>query len=354
MKVAVLLSGGVDSSVALRLLKEEGHELTAFYLKIWLEDELSSLGECPWQDDLKYARGVCEQADVPLEILSLQREYWDIIVSYAIRELKDGRTPNSDMFCNRLIKFGKFFDKIGPGFDKVASGHYALLENQENIYYMKKSPDPVKDQTYFLGYMRQDQLARALFPLGKYNKTDVRQLARKFALPNKDRKDSQGICFLGQIRYTDFVKHHLGELEGDFVDAEVGKIIGKHKGYWFYTIGQRHGLGLSGGPWYIVGKNIEKNEIYLARNQEIREQFNKIFYVRDMNWISGAPPGKDRLQVKIRHGAEFHQCHFELDKTNTGKVILDQPDQGIATGQFAVFYEGEYCLGAGIITNSGT
>ena len=351
MKVAVLLSGGVDSSVALRLLKEAGHELTAFYLKIWLEDELSFLGDCPWQEDLQYARGVCEQAGVPLEVLSLQREYWDTIVSYSIKELKAGRTPNSDMFCNRLIKFGKFFDKIDPGFDKVASGHYALLENQAGLYQMKKSPDPVKDQTYFLGYMRQDQLARALFPLGQYNKTAVRQLARKFDLPNKDRKDSQGICFLGQIRYTDFVKHHLGELEGEFIDVEVGKTIGKHKGYWFYTIGQRHGLGLSGGPWYIVGKNTEKNEIYLSRNQDIREKFNQIFYVQDINWISGVPPEKERLQVKVRHGAEFYQCRLDLKASNAGVVTLDEPDQGLAAGQFAVFYDGDYCLGAGIISS---
>jgi len=351
MKVAVLLSGGVDSSVALRLLKEAGHDLTAFYLKIWLEDELSFLGDCPWQEDLQYARGVCEQAGVPLEVLSLQREYWDTIVSYSIKELKAGRTPNSDMFCNRLIKFGKFFDKIDPGFDKVASGHYALLENQAGLYQMKKSPDPVKDQTYFLGYMRQDQLARALFPLGQYNKTTVRQLANKFDLPNKDRKDSQGICFLGQIRYTDFVKHHLGELEGEFIDVEENKVVGKHKGYWFYTIGQRHGLGLSGGPWYIVGKNTEKNEIYLSRNQDIREQFNKTFYVRDLNWISGDPPEKNRLQVKVRHGAEFYHCQLKLSAPNTGMVTLDQPDQGIAAGQFAVFYDGDYCLGAGIINS---
>lgn len=351
MKVAVLLSGGVDSSVALCLLKEFGHDITAFYLKIWLEDELSFLGECPWQDDLQFAQGVCSQVGIPLEILSLQREYWDTIVAYAIKELKEGRTPNSDMFCNRLIKFGKFFDKIDPGFDKVASGHYALLEHRDEMYYLKKSPDPIKDQTYFLGYMRQDQLARALFPLGKYWKKDVRKLAQEFDLPNKDRKDSQGICFLGQIKYSDFVEHHLGHKSGDFIDMESGKKVGEHNGYWFYTIGQRHGLGLSGGPWYVVEKDIQKNTIFLSRNIQTMEKLNREFWVKDFNWISGETPRKKNLQVKIRHGAEYYQCRLELEPDGSGKVQLSQPDQGIAPGQFAVFYDDEYCLGAGIIQN---
>jgi len=283
MKMAVLLSGGVDSSVALRLLREEGHDLTAFYLKIWLEDELSSLGDCPWEDDLRYARTVCEQADVPLEVLSLQREYRDTIVSYSVRELKAGRTPNSDMLCNRLVKFGIFFDKIDSSYQKIASGHYALIEQQHEKYLLKRSPDPIKDQTYFLAYMKQEQLARASFPLGSYTKSEVRQLAERFDLANKLRKDSQGICFLGQIRYVDFVKHHLGEKPGDFIDMTTQKKIGTHLGYWFYTIGQRQGLGLSGGPWYVVKKDIKNNRIYLSRNIEVRDRLNQKFRVAEFN-----------------------------------------------------------------------
>ena len=164
MKVAVLLSGGVDSSVALRLLKDEGHDITAFYLKIWLQDEFSFLGECPWEEDLKYARGVCEQANVPLEVIPLQTEYWDNVVSYTITEIKEGRTPNPDIFCNSLIKFGEFYDKIDSSFEKVASGHYANVEEVDGKYILKTSPDPIKDQTYFLAYLTQAQLSRALFP----------------------------------------------------------------------------------------------------------------------------------------------------------------------------------------------
>lgn len=349
MKIAVLLSGGVDSSVALRLLQEQGHELTAFYLKIWLEDELSSLGKCPWEEDLQYARGVCEQAGVPLQILSLQREYWDTIVSYSLRELREGRTPNSDMFCNRLIKFGMFVDKIDPAFDKIASGHYAKIEYAAGKYLLKKSPDPIKDQTYFLAYLTQQQLSRACFPLGDYDKKQVRRLAQKFNLPNKNRKDSQGICFLGQIRYTEFVRHHLGEKPGDFIDKETGEKIGTHKGYWFYTIGQRQGLGLSGGPWYVVRKDVERNIIYLSRNMKIRDQLNQSFSVNNFNWISGEAPQKKQLQVKVRHGEKIYDCELEFRADGSALVTLDKPDQGLAAGQIAVFYDGEVCLGGGII-----
>ncbi|HFE64712.1 MAG TPA: tRNA 2-thiouridine(34) synthase MnmA [Caldithrix sp.] len=354
MKIAVLLSGGVDSSVALRLLKEQGHELTAFYLKIWLEDELSFLGECPWKEDLQFARAVCQQTEVPLKVLSLQREYWDTIVRYAIDELKAGRTPNSDMFCNRLIKFGKFFDKIDHSFDKVASGHYAKIEQVGDTFILKKSPDPVKDQTYFLGYMRQDQIARACFPLGDYTKQQVRNLAQNYNLANKNRKDSQGICFLGQIKYKDFVEHHLGEMPGEFINIDTGKSLGKHRGYWFYTIGQRQGLGLSGGPWYVVKKDIDRNIIYLSRKNNVEQRLRDTFEVEQLNWISGKPTEKEYLQVKVRHGPEYYRCRLELVDKFSGRVKLEQPDQGIAPGQFAVFYDGDICLGGGIIAGSSS
>jgi tRNA-specific 2-thiouridylase len=349
MKIAILLSGGVDSSVALRLLQDAGHDLTAYYLKIWLEDELSSLGECPWEDDLNYARAVCEQADIPLEVLSMQREYWDTIVAYSIRELKSGRTPNSDMFCNRLVKFGLFFDKIDSSFKKIASGHYARIDHSHGKFLLKRSPDPVKDQTYFLAYLTQDQIARASFPLGNYTKAEIRQMAEAFDLPNKLRKDSQGICFLGQIRYADFVKYHLGEKPGDFIDIYSKEKLGTHQGYWFFTIGQRQGLRLSGGPWYVVKKDIKKNLIYLSRNIELRDSLNKSFKVGEFNWISGSAPTKKSLQVKLRHGEFLNSCSLSFTNGDTAEVRLKVPDQGLAAGQFAVFYDGDTCLGGGII-----
>jgi len=206
MKIAVLLSGGVDSSVALRVLKDQGHDLTAFYLKIWLQDEYSFLGECPWEEDLKYARAVCEQADVPLEIISLQDEYWDTVVNYTIEEVKEGRTPNPDVYCNSLIKFGEFYEKIDSSFEKVASGHYAQVNKENDKIKLFRSPDLIKDQTYFLAYLTQQQLSRALFPIGKFMKKEIRELAKKYQLPTMERKDSQGICFLGQVKFKEFIK----------------------------------------------------------------------------------------------------------------------------------------------------
>ncbi|QQS35549.1 MAG: tRNA 2-thiouridine(34) synthase MnmA [Ignavibacteriales bacterium] len=346
MKIAVLLSGGVDSSVALRLLKEEGHDLTAYYLKIWLQDEFSFLGDCPWEEDLKYARDVCDQADVELKVLPLQEEYWASVVSYTIDEIKEGRTPNPDIYCNSLIKFGQFYEKIDSSFDKVASGHYAGVINENDLYKLKCSPDPVKDQTYFLAYLTQAQISRALFPLNKYMKKDVRELAEKYSLPTMHRRDSQGICFLGQIKFNEFVKHHLGEIPGDIIDVDSGKILGKHHGYYYFTIGQRSGLGLSGGPWYVVNKDVKENLIYISReNKAMRER--KIFDVGKFNWIADKPSGKN-LRVKIRHGARFYDCSLEIEKEE-GIVRLKEADQGIAPGQFAVFYENDYCLGGAVI-----
>lgn len=348
MKIAVLLSGGVDSSVALNLLKQQGHDVTAFYLKIWLQEEFSFLGDCPWETDLEYARGVCEKLNVPLEVLPLQNEYWDMVVSYTIAEIKEGRTPNPDIFCNSLIKFGQFYDKIDSSFEKVASGHYAVIEECEGNYFLKRSPDPVKDQTYFLALLTPQQLSRAMFPIGIYDKSQIRILAHQFALPNMDRKDSQGICFLGQIKFNEFVKHHLGEIEGDILEYETGKKLGLHPGYYFFTIGQRSGLGLSGGPWYVVKKDIANNIIYISR-ENLGKRARDNFDVGKFNWFSGEFPQRKELLVKIRHGAHFYNCSLEQTDKNTGHVVLNRPDQGIAAGQFAVFYEGDYCLGGGVI-----
>jgi len=361
LKIAVLTSGGVDSSVALKLLKDQGHSVTAFYLKIWLEDELSFLGECPWEEDLGFVRQICKDAKIPLEVISMQKEYWDRVVSYVIAECKAGRTPNPDIFCNQQIKFGQFYEKIDPGFEKVATGHYARVEERGGLFHLIRSPDPVKDQTYFLSYLNQKQLSRALFPIGQYLKFQVRALAEQFDLPNKNRKDSQGICFLGKIPYREFIKHHLGEKTGDFINQSTGKKVGEHSGYWFYTIGQRFGLGLSGGPWFVVGKNIPKNQIILANGYTPQEVLGDEMKVENVNWILGAPPvsvphggSESRLQVvhnlyvKIRHGAALHPCTIRKSDDRI-RVKLDEMIHGIAPGQFAVFYDDQECLGGGMI-----
>jgi tRNA-specific 2-thiouridylase len=350
MKIAVLLSGGVDSSVALRLLKDQAHNLTAFYLKIWLQDEFSFLGECPWEEDLKFVHAVCEQNNIPLEILSLQTEYWNSVVTYTIDEIKEGRTPNPDIFCNSLIKFGQFYEKIDASYDKVASGHYAKVVYDDNsrIYQLKQSPDPVKDQTYFLAYLTQKQLSRALFPIGEHDKKQIRKLAEDYDLPNKNRKDSQGICFLGQVKFNEFVKHHLGEIPGNIIDVDSSKKLGQHGGYYFYTIGQRSGLGLSGGPWFVVGKDVKQNIVYVSReNKSLREK--NTFSVGKFNWISGVRTEKEKIEVKIRHGAKKFNCKISFEDDDSALVQINESDSGIAPGQFAVFFDKDLCLGGGVI-----
>lgn len=348
MKIAVLLSGGVDSSLALTLLKNEGHEVEAFYLKIWLEDELAFLGNCPWEEDITFARSLCDKLGVPLNLVNMQQEYLDTVVEYTIGELMKGRTPSPDIMCNKMVKFGLFMKKIPQGFDKVASGHYAQIDEINGSYYLKQSPDPVKDQTYFLTYLSQQQLSGILFPIGKYTKSEVRALAEKFDLPAKNRKDSQGICFLGKIKYNDFIKFHLGEKPGDIIEHETGKILGKHKGYWYHTIGQRQGLGLSGGPWYVAGKDIDNNIIYISNNYQAVSVPRDRLTVKNINWIPSVPASAN-LKVKLRHGPNKYDCKAELIQNGEAVVHLSQKDQGIAPGQFAIFYDGDYCVGGGVI-----
>lgn len=349
-KIAVLVSGGVDSSVALAILKEAGFDVTAFYIKIWLEDELAFLGDCPWEEDLAFVRVVTEKLGVPLEIVPLQKEYWERVVAEAISEVKAGRTPNPDMLCNARIKFGAFWDAIGDTYAKVATGHYAQVEERGSQFFLKKTPDAVKDQTYFLSQLSKTQLSRALFPVGSYEKPAVRVLAEKFALPNAQRKDSQGICFLGKIPFDEFLRHHLGEKPGPIVEFETGKTIGEHKGFWYFTIGQREGLGLSGGPWYVVGKDAATNTVLISHAEHRMDRARRNFIVRSLNWFNEQPDDGVELSVKLRHGPKEYAATVQWQDEESLEVFLrNETDAGIASGQYAVFYAGEYCLGGGII-----
>jgi tRNA-specific 2-thiouridylase len=357
MKVALLLSGGVDSSVALHLLLREGHEVTAFYLKIWLEDELSFLGECPWEEDLSYARAVCQAAGVPLEVIPLQREYHERVVTWAIEELRAGRTPSPDIFCNQRVKYGAFFDVLtmeyGDAFEKVASGHYARLELIDGSWHLLRGVDPVKDQTYFLFRLDQQRLARCLFPLGHLNKQQVRRLAQDFSLPNQARRDSQGICFLGKIRFDDFVRSYLGEQPGEIRDLASGQCLGEHRGMWFHTIGQRRGLGLSGGPWYVAAKDVEHNILFVTHGQDLLEHRCDSFFLEETHWIVEAPTQR-HLDIRIRHTPQTTGCQWHSIENGRLHIHLGEPDPGVADGQVAVLYHGEFCVGGGTIVTSST
>lgn len=350
-KIAVLVSGGVDSSVALVLLKQAGFDVTAFYLKIWLEDELSYLGDCPWEEDLAFVRQVTAQLGVPLEVVPLQKEYWERVVQTAIDEVRAGRTPNPDMLCNSRIKFGAFFDAIGNKFDYIATGHYAWVEDRHGKNYLKKTPDAIKDQTYFLSQLSRAQLSRAIFPIGEYEKTKVRALAEEFNLPNAKRKDSQGICFLGKIPFDAFLRHHLGEQKGKLIDMETGKEMGEHSGFWYFTIGQREGIGLSGGPWYVVKKDTAKNIVYIGHKEVKEATATDHFLVTGLNWFNDRPEDGAELSVKLRHGPKEYECTVQWQDEETLEVFLkNEKDPGVAMGQYAVFYTGDYCLGGGVIS----
>lgn len=352
MKVAVLTSGGVDSSVSLALLKEQGHDCTAYYIKVWLEDDVVGGPACPWEEDLQYVERLCAQLRVPLKVVNLQREYHDRVVQYLLSEVKAGRTPNPDVMCNSHIKFGAFFDSISDDFEKVATGHYARTEDIGGTMRLQRAVDKVKDQTYFLSRLTQTQLRRALFPIGGMMKSEVRAQARKLGLPAMDRKDSQGICFLGKIDYEEFVRKHVGETPGDFQDVE-GNVIGQHAGHWFYTSGQRKRIPLGKGPWYVVGKKPAENVVIVSNTYH--ELPRNEFIVRDVRWI-GEEPWTTALSVKTRHGPSEHPCTIEkLQNDARGgssiHVRIEGNDQGLAPGQYAVFYDESSCLGSGIIAS---
>ena len=366
-EIAVLLSGGVDSSVALKLLQEQGHKVRAFYLKIWLEDEVAHLNQCPWEEDLQYAQSVCEQLNVPLETLSLQKEYWNEVVQYTIKEAENGFTPNPDIMCNSRIKFGMFYEYVGKYFPKVATGHYAQVKIDKDTGKARliMSPDAIKDQTYFLSNLRQDQLAKALFPIGHLQKSEVRELAQQYNLPTQVRKDSQGICFLGKLKFDDFIAHYLGESPGPIVDYKTGKLLGQHKGLWFHTIGQRKGIGLllgpgsvHLGPWIVAAKDATTNTLYATNDLDVVERPRLEFKVEKINWVSGDLPlnlniDGDDIEFKLRHGPNFNKGKIYIDKSySSASVKLTARDKGIAPGQFAAFYRNKECLGAGIIAST--
>ncbi|KAI0566093.1 tRNA methyl transferase [Gracilaria domingensis] len=356
--VAVLLSGGVDSSVAMRLALESGARPHPFYLKIWLEDELAHLGECPWQEDIEYANAVCKQVGLKLQDVPFQRAYWDEVVSYTVQEARKGRTPNPDVMCNSRIKFGAFYDRIGKHYDKVVTGHYAQTTRDKfGRVELRLSSDELKDQTYFLAHLRQDQIATACFPVGRYTKNEVRTLAERYNLPNKNRKDSQGICFLGKLKFDDFLAHHLGQRKGSLVEFETGQELGSHNGFWFFTLGQRRGVGLSGGPWYVVAKDISQNIVYVSKEYNSVSKERNCFEFDSALWISTEWPTqlKDvghelRLKVKTRHGPRFHNAILTRLDREKGRVVLEGRDKGLAPGQFSAFYDYEgRCLGSGVI-----
>ncbi|WP_300694147.1 tRNA 2-thiouridine(34) synthase MnmA [uncultured Bacteroides sp.] len=351
MNIAVLLSGGVDSSVVVHLLCEQGYHPSLFYIKIGRDD--TDYMDCSAEEDWEMASAVARRYGLPLEMIDLQKEYWEQVAAYAIDKIRCGLTPNPDVMCNRFIKFGCFEQKVGKEFDFTATGHYATIVNANGKVWLGTAADPVKDQTDFLAQIDYLQVSKLMFPLGGLMKREVRDIARTVGLPTARRRDSQGICFLGKINYNDFVRRFLGEREGDIVEWETGKKLGTHRGYWFHTIGQRKGLGLSGGPWFVVRKDVADNVLYVSRGYDTQWQYEREFRMHGFHFITENPWQKGEevdVTFKIRHTPEFMKGKL-IPVGEDYRIVSADRLQGIAPGQFGVVYDeaSRICIGSGEI-----
>lgn len=352
MNIAVLISGGVDSAVAVHRLLEQGHNLHLFNIRIGLDN---GEGDCSAEEDIEMCSYIARHYNLPFDVVSLHEEYWDNVMEYALRTVKEGLTPNPDIMCNKMIKFGFFEQRWGHEFDRTATGHYATTREIDGLVYLGTGVDQVKDQTDFLARISYDQLRHLVFPIGDLPKARVREIALETRMPNAFRKDSQGICFLGKINYNDFIRRHLGEKPGSIVEIETGRKLGEHRGYWFHTIGQRKGLGLSGGPWYVVKKNIHDNVVYVSRGYDTEKQYGNTLNLTEMHWITRDPwPDsceKVDITFKNRHTPEFIPA--TLTRMPDGDYVIESSRrvQGIAPGQFGVIYDRDsrLCYGSGII-----
>ena len=320
---------------------------------------------CPWEEDLEYAKAAAELAQVPLEVVPLTDAYWERVVSHCVAEVQAGRTPNPDVLCNSRVKFGAFLEflenNVAHDFDFIASGHYARVELAGDDAASRLLPcaDASKDQTYFLSQLRQDQLRRILFPLSHVTKSQVRTLAASMHIPAATRKDSQGICFLGKVPWNEFIKEHCGTAPGPIVEQETGDVLGEHNGVWFHTIGQRRGLKLSGGPWYVVAKDIPNGVVYVSRDYhgDAYKGTRRTVGMRDASWLSGETPPDGEVLLKVRHGPERYRAQLtwrDAPECTRGELRLldDVDDQGLAAGQFAVLYHRDApntCLGGGVM-----
>lgn len=350
-RIAVLLSGGVDSSVVVYELASRGLHPDCFYIKIGPEEKEE--WDCNSEEDLEMATAVAAKYGCRLQVVDCHREYWSQVTRYTMEKVKAGLTPNPDVMCNRLIKFGAFDEKMGHQYDLIATGHYAQTEWIDGRKWLTTSPDPVKDQTDFLAQIYQWQLKKALFPIGHYMKDEVRQIAEREHLINARRKDSQGICFLGNINYDEYIRRYVGEQTGDVIEWETGRKIGEHKGHWFHTIGQRKGLGLGGGPWFVVKKDPERNILYVSHGYDPATAYKRDFRIHAFDFLTeGITSLPQRVTFKIRHTPDYHLATVE--PAGDGAYIIHSDDNihGVAPGQFCVVYDDAHhkCYGSGEIT----
>jgi len=349
MKIVVGISGGVDSSVSALLLKRAGHDVTGVFMKNWEEDDTAE--HCSAAEDVKAARAACDRIGIELRTVNFATEYWDRVFQDFLDEHRAGRTPNPDVLCNREIKFKSFLDYgLALGAERIATGHYARIEESDARCRLLKGRDPAKDQSYFLHALGQHELSKALFPVGDLPKTEVRRLAHEAGLPNHDRKDSTGICFIGERDFKSFLARYLPNQSGE-IRALSGETKGRHDGVIYYTIGQRQGLGIGGAgePWYVVGKDVGRNILYVAQGEDHPALYSQGLTATALRWIAGTPPRAQRLRAKTRYRQPDQACTLiELTETSV-HVEFDAPQRAVTPGQSVVFYDGDECLGGGII-----
>lgn len=355
-KVVVGLSGGVDSSVSALLLKEHGHDVEGLFMKNWVDFYEES--ECTIEEDRKDATSVAEKVGIPFHEANFAEEYWDFVFKHFLDEYKAGRTPNPDILCNREIKFKAFLDHaMALGGYLIATGHYARVREQDGKFQLLKGKDTNKDQSYFLYTLGQPQLSRTLFPLGELPKPEVRDIAEKAGFINHDKKDSTGICFIGERRFREFLSRYIPAQPGEMRTPE-GEYIGEHAGLMYYTLGQRQGLGIggtkggNGQPWYVAGKDMDTKTLYVVQGDHDWLYSQKLT-AEQLSWVAGEAPALPcRATAKVRYRQPDQDCEIHAGENGTVEVVFDQKQRAVTPGQSAVFYQGDVCLGGGIINDT--
>ncbi|RFC48620.1 MAG: tRNA-specific 2-thiouridylase [Verrucomicrobia bacterium] len=354
-KILVGLSGGVDSSVAAALLLQQGHEVTAAYMKNWINEE-NIAGHCPWEEDIRDARAVAETLGIEFKVVNLMRDYRERVVDSLLRGYTEGVTPNPDVLCNREMKFGVFLDHaLAEGYEFVATGHYARIrENWDGTRDILRGVDPNKDQTYFLALLRQQQLRHALFPIGHLTKPEVREVAARFGLATAAKKDSQGICFIGEVKMSDFLRHHVPDQPGDIVTTD-GRKVGTHRGLHLYTLGQRKGIGVPSNTenkaFVVVEKRGSTRELVVGFDQpDTPGLYSDASLITGLSFCNRAVTESARIEAAPRYRSRAVPVDFQPQEPGPGRALVtwSEPQRALTPGQICVFYEGEVLLGGGI------
>lgn len=357
MKVIVGISGGVDSSVAALILKKQGYTVEALFMKNWNEE--TAEGRCSWENDVEDALQVCEKLEIPLNTIDLSFEYWEGVFKSFIDDYRSGLTPNPDVLCNQEVKFKAFMEHaLGLGADKIATGHYARIIESAGRYSLHKAADTNKDQTYFLSRLDQNQLSKTLFPLGDLLKSEVRRIAAGEGLATHDKKDSTGICFIGERPFREFLGQYIPVRKGT-IQTSDGRVVGSHDGVFFYTLGQRQGLGIGGiqgaeeAPWYVTGKDMDKNIIFVSQGHDNPLLYSRNLAASGLHWIEDAPADIPyKCSAKTRYRQPDQHCSIVEIDDGKGIIHFDIPQRAVTPGQYIVFYKDDVCLGSGVIEST--